>query len=49
MMQMLDGLEAFSLNLFTKCLGWSPEEVQLFLKDVREDARKRSVHMIHNL
>lgn len=49
MMQMLDGLEAFTLNLFTKCLGWSPEQVQLFLKDVREDARKRSVHMMHNL
>jgi len=48
MMQMLDGLEAFTINLFTNILGWSPEQVQLFLKDVREDARKRSVHMIHN-
>lgn len=44
MMQMLDGLEAFTMNLFTKLLDWSPEQVQLFLKDVREDARKRSVH-----
>lgn len=46
-MQLLDGLEAFSLGMFTKVLGWTVEEVHLFLRDVRKDAMKKSVHMHH--
>ncbi|KXT03448.1 hypothetical protein AC578_1636 [Pseudocercospora eumusae] len=46
--QMLDGLDAFSVALFTKVLGWKVEEVQLFLREVREDAKRKSVHMIHH-
>ena len=49
MMQLLDGLEAFSLGLFTVAFKWSPEQIQLLLKDVRQDAKKKSVHMLHNL
>ncbi|OCL03488.1 methyltransferase domain-containing protein [Glonium stellatum] len=47
LMQFLDGLEAFTIGLFTRMHGWSPERVQVFLKDVRQDAKRRSVHMMH--
>ncbi|KAK4208054.1 S-adenosyl-L-methionine-dependent methyltransferase [Rhypophila decipiens] len=38
------GLEALSLALFTNVLGWSPEQVQLLLVDVRKDLKKREYH-----
>ncbi|KAL1987597.1 hypothetical protein VTN96DRAFT_3197 [Rasamsonia emersonii] len=49
MLQFLEGLEAFSVSTFTNVLGWSIEEVQVFLALVRKDAKDRSVHMMHNL
>ncbi|KAL4790937.1 S-adenosyl-L-methionine-dependent methyltransferase [Aspergillus venezuelensis] len=48
MYQMLDGLEAFSAATFTNILGWSIEEVQILLAQVRKDAKDRSVHMMHD-
>ncbi|KAL4776642.1 S-adenosyl-L-methionine-dependent methyltransferase [Aspergillus nidulans var. acristatus] len=49
MLQMLDGLEAFSAATFTNILGWTIEEVQVFLALVRKDAKDRGVHMMHDL
>jgi hypothetical protein len=49
MLQFLEGLEAFSIATFTQVLGWSYEEVQVFLALVRKDAKNRRVHMIHDL
>lgn len=49
MLQFLEGLEALSVATFTQVLGWSYEEVQIFLALVRKDARNRSVHMMHDL
>lgn len=49
MLQFLEGLEAFSIATFTQVLGWSHEEVQVFLALVRKDARDRTVHMMHDL
>lgn len=49
MLQFLEGLEAFSVATFTQVLGWSHEEVQVFLALVRKDARDRTVHMMHDL
>ncbi|KAL4733969.1 S-adenosyl-L-methionine-dependent methyltransferase [Aspergillus similis] len=49
MLQLLDGLEAFSAATFTNILGWTIEEVQVFLALVRKDARDRGVHMMHDL
>lgn len=49
MLQFLEGLEAFSIATFTQVLGWSLEEVQVFLALVRKDARDRTVHMMHDL
>jgi len=33
---MVEGVEALSLAVFTRCLGWQPEEVQVFLAKVRQ-------------
>lgn len=49
MYQMLDGLEAFTSATFTSILGWSIEEVQAFLVRVRQAAKDRSVHILHDL
>lgn len=41
----LEGLEAFSLAIFCRYLGWSIEKVQLFLVQVRKDVmRYRTSH-----
>ncbi|KAL4780292.1 S-adenosyl-L-methionine-dependent methyltransferase [Aspergillus varians] len=49
MYQLLEGLDAFSAATFTNILGWTIEEVQVFLAMVRKDAKDRSVHMMHDL
>jgi len=38
------GLQAVSLMLFTNVLGWSKEEVELLLVDVRKDVKNRHIH-----
>jgi len=40
----LEGLEGFSMGLFTRLLGWKPEDVQLFLVDVQKDIRDSKIH-----
>ncbi|KAH7382900.1 S-adenosyl-L-methionine-dependent methyltransferase [Cadophora sp. MPI-SDFR-AT-0126] len=39
-----DGLEGNSLGPFTRGLGWTPDEVQVFLVDVRKALMDSSVH-----
>lgn len=48
-MQLLEALEAVSVVPFTKALGWTVEDVHLFLADVRRDLKKKSVHLLHDL
>jgi len=43
-MSMLEGAQGVSLAIFTRYLGWSPEEVEVFLVDVRKEWKKKSVH-----
>jgi len=38
------GLQALSLFLFTNMLGWSVEEVETFLIDVRKDLKNKNIH-----
>ena len=38
----LSGLEAFSLAIFYRCLGWSSVELQALLARVRNDVTKNS-------
>ncbi|CAF9932285.1 MAG: hypothetical protein ALECFALPRED_005257 [Alectoria fallacina] len=44
LVQLREGLEGFSLALFTRILGWSPEEVQVLLSKVRKDMENRNMH-----
>lgn len=38
------GLEGLTTALFTRGLGWSPEEVLVFCAKVREEIRSKRVH-----
>ncbi|KAL9639698.1 MAG: hypothetical protein Q9204_000988 [Flavoplaca sp. TL-2023a] len=44
LVQIEDGLEAFTLRLFTQILGWKSEEVQVLLANVRKDLRNPKIH-----
>lgn len=43
----LQGLHAFSIGLFTKMLGMGVEEVELMLVDVRKDLRNTKIHFYY--
>lgn len=47
-MQIEAGLEAFTMAPLTRALGWSPEEVQLFLVDIRKDCTNRDIHSVYD-
>ena len=38
------GLEGFCMAAFTRGLGWSREEVQVFCAEVRRDMRDKGIH-----
>ncbi|KAI9813029.1 MAG: hypothetical protein M1832_006420 [Thelocarpon impressellum] len=44
LLQIMEGLDAFSMALFTRVLGWLPQEVEVMLAGVREDLRNPSIH-----
>lgn len=46
--QTYEGLEAFVLGVFTRVLGWSPDEVQVFVAKCRRDMKRKDVHMVLN-
>lgn len=46
---MRDGLEGFSLALFTRNLGWSVEEVQVLLSKARKDMGDKNIHAQNDL
>lgn len=39
-----DLLEGLSMALFTRCLGWTPQEVGVFLVDARKDLNNPKIH-----
>jgi hypothetical protein len=41
---LLQGLHGFSMRMFTKVFGWSPEQVEVFLVDVRKDLKNMKHH-----
>jgi len=49
MVQFLEGLEAMSLLVLTTARGWSVEEVQVFLIDVRKDLKNPRLYAQHDL
>lgn len=44
LVQIEEGLEAFSLRLFTQVLGWKAEDVYQLLANVRKDIRNPKIH-----
>jgi hypothetical protein len=42
---MIEGMEAYSLALFTRFLGWSIQEAQAFFAGVRGELVDRSLHV----
>jgi hypothetical protein len=44
--QLYEGLQGFTLRPFTKLLGWTPEEVEIFLMDVRKDLTNGNIHAL---
>lgn len=43
------GLAGFSLAYFSRALGWSAEEIELYLVDVRKSLTDRDVHAYHRM
>ena len=41
----IEGIEAYSLALFTRVLGWSNEQAQVFFAGVRKEVKDRSLHL----
>ena len=44
LVQLREGLEGFSLALFTRILGWSTDKLEVLLSKVRKDLDNRNVH-----
>ncbi|KAI9804639.1 MAG: hypothetical protein M1833_006714 [Piccolia ochrophora] len=44
LLQTLEGMEGFTLRLFTAVLGWKPEEVQVLLAQVRKEFNDGKIH-----
>ncbi|OBT51722.1 hypothetical protein VE04_07555 [Pseudogymnoascus sp. 24MN13] len=44
MENLLSNLEGMTMRVFQKALGWTPEEVSVFLVGVRKEIRDRSIH-----
>lgn len=44
MENLLTSLEVISMRVFQKALGWTEEEVCVFLVDVRKDVKNRNIH-----
>ncbi|KAL2137362.1 hypothetical protein VTI74DRAFT_3302 [Chaetomium olivicolor] len=47
-LQILEGLEAFSLRLFTSVLGWKQEEVMVLNAGVRDELKSGAFHAHYN-
>jgi hypothetical protein len=47
--QFEQGVDAFAMAPLTRILGWSTEEVQMFLVDVRKDVVDTNLHSIYDL
>lgn len=46
---MLECLEAYSLGLFTRVLGWSRERLDKLLDGVRADLKNPKYHLYSNM
>lgn len=44
LVQLMEGVEGYSLALFTRVMQWTPEEVQALLGEVRRDIENKDIH-----
>src|SRR5689334_16634007 len=49
LIQILGGLEAFSLRLLTQVLRWEPQEVEQLVSRVREEHMSKKMHVQFDL
>ena len=49
MVNMTEGISGLTTMLFTRALGWSREEVEVFLADVRKEAKEKGIHSYYHL
>ncbi|KAF2814278.1 putative Trans-aconitate 2-methyltransferase [Mytilinidion resinicola] len=47
--QIYDGLQAFSLQMFQKGLGWTKDEIEVYLVQVRKSLSDRTTHAYHRI
>jgi len=45
---MTTGIQGLTMMLFTRTLGWTREQVELFLMDVRKDVKNRNIHSYYH-
>jgi hypothetical protein len=45
----LSGLDGFTMAAFTRISGWTPEDVELFLVDVRKEMKDTKIHAYWNM
>jgi len=43
------GVQGLSMAIFTRGLGWSAEEVEAFLVDVRKDMKDTKIHGYYSM
>jgi hypothetical protein len=48
-MQMLSGIEGFSLALFTRVLRWNMDEIHVLLAHVRKEMKNPNIHTQYHL
>lgn len=46
---MTEGIQGLTLTLWTRCLQWTPEEVDFFLMDVRKEVKNKKIHSYYHL
>lgn len=44
-----EGIEGLTLMLFTRALGWSKDEVEVFLAQIRKEVKRKDVHSYYHL
>jgi hypothetical protein len=49
LIQLLEGLEGFSLRIYTGFLKWQVEEVQVLLAKVRQNLKRKDIHALFDL
>jgi hypothetical protein len=46
---MTQGIQGLTMMLFTRCLQWTPDEVEVFLANVRKDVKNKAIHSYYHL